>query len=125
MIILLLELCQCQQSQKVKTEAKMTKAQPKSLLKAKFKVMLPQKPSYLSHSPWGQLKRAIQDINNHIMSNSKTGRVKVVETLGTSQLDSLGNQAPWKTEECIRSQCLPCKSNPGSCLKANITYQIM
>ena len=59
------------------------------------------------------------------MEGRKSGRVKVVERLGSSLLDSLENQVPWMEDPCDRPGCKPCQSKPGSCLKANITYQII
>ena len=44
------------------------------------------------------MKKSIQAIDDLVMGNQKAGKVKVVETLGNSLLNSLGNQAPLKSE---------------------------
>ena len=84
----------------------------------------PETVIFVPFTPEGQLKKSIQAIDDLVMGNQKAGRVKVVETLGNSFLNSLGNQAPWKSETCGRPKCLPCMSKLGSCLKANVTYNI-
>ena len=58
------------------------------------------------------------------MKGYKSGRVKVVEKLGNTLINTIGNQAPWRSEPCSRPGCKPCKSKPGSCLKHNVTYSI-
>ena len=84
----------------------------------------PETVIFVPHTPGGELKKTIQDIDDQVMGGQKFGRVKVIEKLGTSLIDSLGNQAPWRSSHCGRSACWPCKAKEGSCRKHNILYKI-
>ena len=84
----------------------------------------PESVIFVPHTPNGELRKSIQKIDEKVMRGFKSGRVKVVEKLGNTLINTIGNQAPWRNEVCSRPGCKPCKSKPGSCLKHNVTYSI-
>ena len=60
-----------------------------------------------------------------INGNSKVGKVRVVERLGSKLNDQLSNKAPWNDSECGNKDCEPCSTQPGHCRKSNITYTVV
>ena len=84
----------------------------------------PETVLFAPHTPGGELKKILQDIDDQVMGSQRYGRVRVVEKLGSSLIEALGNQAPWRSGQCGRSQCWPCKSKEGSCRKHNVLYRI-
>ena len=79
-------------------------------LKLKVKDDLSKAESVLfaPHTPSSELKKILQEVDSKVMGNSPYGKVKVVEKLGNSLINSLGNQAPWRREHCQRTGCWPC-----------------
>ena len=66
----------------------------------------------------------MQKLEDQSVAGLKTGRIRVLERLGTSVAESLSNPTPWKSQECGRIPCPTCKSSPGACKKVNAVYQI-
>ena len=79
---------------------------------------------FAPHTPNSELKKILQEVDSKVMGNSSYGRVKVVEKLGNSLINSLGNQAPWRREHCQRTGCWPCQTKEGACIRHNIVYLI-
>ena len=63
-------------------------------------------------------------MDDQVNGNMKYGRVRVVEKLGMSLINSLGNQAPWRGDHCGCADCWPCQAKEGSCKLHNIRYSI-
>ena len=53
-----------------------------------------------------------------------SGKVRILERLGSSARDLLSNPTPWKGLNCSRSQCGPCRSKEGTCKVKSVTYMI-
>ena len=83
----------------------------------------PESVLFVPFTPGGELRKELQQIDRKVTS-TKNGQIRVVEKLGNTLIQSLGNQAPWRGESCGRSECWPCRSKPGSCRKHNINYSI-
>ena len=83
----------------------------------------PESVLFVPFTPGGELRKELQQIDRKVTS-TKNGQIRVVERLGNTLIQSLGNQAPWRGESCGRSECWPCRSKPGSCRKHNINYSI-
>ena len=86
-----------------------------------------QKPEtvlFIPHTPNGELKQLLQQVDSEVMGENPFGRVKLVERLGDNITKSLSNRAPWKSEHCGRDKCLPCATKTGSCRARNVTYGI-
>ena len=79
---------------------------------------------FVPHTPNSDLKKILQKVDDQVMVNTEFGRVKVVERLGSTLLQSIGNPAPWRVDHCGRPNCWPCKVKEGSCLKHNVIYKI-
>ena len=83
----------------------------------------PETILFVPFTKGSQLKKELQKIDKQV-SNSKYGRVRVTERLGTSLINLIGNQAPWRSQHCGRDQCWPCISKEGSCKSHKVTYSI-
>ena len=84
----------------------------------------PETILYVPFTPGSVLKKEIQSLKD-TLNTSKFGRVRVLERLGRSVIETIGNKAPWRSEPCSRSQCVPCTTKPGSCRSRNVTYKIV
>ena len=84
----------------------------------------PETILYVPFTPGSVLKKEIQSLED-TLNTSKFGRVRVLERLGRSVIETIGNKAPWRSEPCSRSQCVPCTTKPGSCRSRNVTYKIV
>ena len=51
------------------------------------------------------------------------GRVRYVETLGSTMADLLCRPDPW-SQECGRTNCMPCRGSPGRCTQQGVVYCI-
>merc|ERR1711954_635291 len=84
----------------------------------------PESVLFVPYTPGGTLKAQMQAVDKDICGSRPTGRVRVVERMGNSLIQSLGNMAPWTNDSCGRTGCIPCLNKAGSCLKKNVTYRI-
>ena len=50
--------------------------------------------------------------------------MRVVERVGKKLSEQISNKTPWSNRECGRLCCQPCATQPGKCLRSNITYLI-
>ena len=79
---------------------------------------------FVPHTPDSILKRGMMEVDNFVMGKKRTGRVKVVKTLGKKLTEAISNPAPWSKQHCVRKDCPPCSSKPGSCSSRNLTHSI-
>ena len=83
----------------------------------------PESVLFVPYTPNSGLKKELQMTEKQFNKNG-FGKVKVVETLGPKLNNQLSNTAPWSKEHCGRTNCTPCKTKTGNCLKRNVTYKI-
>ena len=69
-------------------------------------------------------RKQMQKIDNQAQGKLAFGKVRVLKKLGTSLINLIENQDPWRSDHCGRSECWPCQSKPGSCKSHNILYLI-
>ena len=62
----------------------------------------PETVLFVPHTPEGELKVVLQNMDREVCGNRTTGKVRVVESIGNSLISSLGNMAPWRGEGCAR-----------------------
>ena len=86
--------------------------------------LIPEGVLFVPHTPKGELKRRLQDIEDKALATRKTGRIKMVERGGDTIFSKIGNPAPWKRQHCGGEGCAPCNTKEGSCKELNITYRI-
>ena len=79
---------------------------------------------YCKYTPNSELKKELQTLEDRLLKDKKTGRIRVLERLGPSIKDLLSNPTPWKQSHCGRQDCWPCQTKEGSCRAKNCTYQI-
>ena len=83
----------------------------------------PETVMFVPHTPGGQLKKILQGIDDQVTSG-QYGKVRMVEKLGNTLIQSIGNQAPWRSSHCGRLDFWPCKSKEGACRKHSVVYRI-
>ena len=79
---------------------------------------------FVPYTPYSNLKKAMQNCEDSTSSHRSVCRVRVIERAGPTVGDILTQKHPWKKESCQRADCHPCKSKPGGCRAANVTYKI-
>ena len=78
---------------------------------------------YVPYTQGSQLKRRLQEAEDKALGNKLTGRVRVLERMGTTVKDSIANPTPWKREPCGR-KCKICLNSPGACKSRGVVYEI-
>ena len=68
--------------------------------KGKRSTQPPETILIIPHTPNSDLKKILQKVDDQVMANTEFGRVKVIERLGSTLLQSLGNPAPWRVGHC-------------------------
>ena len=86
--------------------------------------LIPEGVLFVPHTPGGQLKKRLQEVEDNALATRKAGRIKMVERGGDTILSKIGNPAPWKSMNCGRPGCKPCTTKEGSCRELNVTYKI-
>ena len=84
----------------------------------------PETVIFVPHTPYGELKKKLMEVDDLVTGSCKFSKVKVVETLGQKLNQSISNTAPWKSSHCQREGCGPCQAKEGSCRVKNCTYSV-
>ena len=72
-----------------------------------------------------QLKRKMQSAEDNLVKGLKSGRIRVMERVGTSVAKSLANPTPWKKEACGRTTYHTCQTSKGGiCKTLGAVYSI-
>ena len=79
---------------------------------------------YVPYTKGSRLKKKIQAIEDNAVKNKKTGRLRILERLGSSIKEDISNPTPWKNSHCGRSKCMACKTREGACKARSVVYQI-
>ena len=70
------------------------------------------------------MKKLMQTVEDSAIGRAHTGRIRVLERLGTSVKDDISNPTPWKSTHCGRTTCRPCRAVEGSCKARGVVYKI-
>ena len=84
----------------------------------------PEGVLFVPHTPGGELKRRLRELEDRALASRKVGRIRMVERVGRTLLSQLANMAPWTREHCGQEECMACATKPGQCKMINATYHI-
>ena len=79
---------------------------------------------YVPFTENSSLKKQMQSAEDQFNGNSKTGKVRILERLGPTVMESVANPYPWKGKHCGRPNCHSCKSKEGECKSRGVVYSI-
>ena len=80
---------------------------PKKKGKAKTKT---EGVLYVPYTQNSLLKRKMQQMEDNIIRNKLTGRIRVIERNGKTVAETSSNPVPWRGTHCGHAQCQTCKT---------------
>ena len=65
---------------------------------------------FIPHTPGGELKKRLQEVNDKLVQTMKLKRVKFVERGCNNIQGILCRSNPWKEKKCGDGECMVCKT---------------